>query len=336
VFFFYGSGPLARTPDGEEEADFVCETGCIVGFSIGGAAILLCIAFNCWLFWPCGCLSCLACGLCSRKKTPKKVKELAPQMEAGNLPAYNAIAVGSHAQPMRTGAHNEPTAPNAFGLYQDASEESYQAAVAFVRDNPVAPPPPDTTLPAWYNYSFAQVEPGFFKALGIAVTNAGLTMAFKKKKDSTIQAIHSVPLYAPPGTVFYFEVTIKKKDPNTVVAIGLASRPYPSFRLPGWEPISIGYHSDDGRKFISDPDGGRDYAQPYAQGDTIGVGYRPHDGLVFFTRNGYDLGVAGMGVGVGEGLYPAIGMDGKGEVEVDFSGTSWKFLSMRPAPPPKQ
>ena len=36
------------------------------------------------------------------------------------------------------------------------------------------------------------------------------------------------------------------KPDSTNVAVGLTTKPYPQFRLPGWSKYSIGYFSADG------------------------------------------------------------------------------------------
>ncbi|KAJ3048159.1 Rsp5p-dependent ubiquitination, sorting of cargo proteins at the multivesicular body, partial [Quaeritorhiza haematococci] len=62
------------------------------------------------------------------------------------------------------------------------------------------------------------------------------------------------------------------------------------FRLVGWNRYSIGYHSDDGRLFKNDGFSGRLFGRRYGKGDTIGVGYHPTRGSVFFTLNGKVVG----------------------------------------------
>ncbi|KAJ3366342.1 Rsp5p-dependent ubiquitination, sorting of cargo proteins at the multivesicular body [Allomyces arbusculus] len=129
---------------------------------------------------------------------------------------------------------------------------------------------------------------------------------------------------APANTraVVYFEVSIKSMDPHATLAIGLTHYPYPSFRLPGWHPWSIGYHSDDGRLFVSDSDRGREYGKPYRAGDVVGVGVDTRTCNVFFTRNGVklpditDAQVPAPFVGI----HPAIGADGACEVDVRWHG----------------
>lgn len=115
---------------------------------------------------------------------------------------------------------------------------------------------------------------------------------------------------------------------------GTACLPYPDWRLPGWNRLSVGLHLDDFRKFYEDPDGGRDYEtrgllKKISSGDSIGFGYEFASSSVFFTYNGVRLPNAFSGVYVPPGkhdVYAAIGVEGHNEFEVNF-GTDvfrWK------------
>ncbi|CAG8461608.1 6724_t:CDS:2 [Paraglomus occultum] len=114
----------------------------------------------------------------------------------------------------------------------------------------------------------------------------------------------------------YFEITVlsNPKPEDTTIAIGLATKPYPPFRLPGWNLYSVGYHSDDGRKF-NDAYGGRDYGPEWGEvGDTVGCGYYPNTGFVFFTKNGENIGTAFTGMRYL--WYPTVGAHG--HVKINF------------------
>jgi hypothetical protein len=93
------------------------------------------------------------------------------------------------------------------------------------------------------------------------------------------------------------------KPESTLISIGLTTKPYPLFRLPGdvyitvirlltvidvllgWHKSSVAYTSTGYRRF-NQPFAATNYGPQYVQGDVIGVGYRPRVGTVFFTRNG--------------------------------------------------
>lgn len=146
-----------------------------------------------------------------------------------------------------------------------------------------------------------------------------------------------------PKTIYY-EVKILRGSRNNSVAIGFTALPYPSFRLPGWHRGSLGVHGDDGRKYINDRWGGKDFTHEFNKGETLGVGMtltptgtcRP-EVSVFFTRDGVrtggwnlheetdaeqDLPVTGL-----EGFHDlscAIGSFDGVEFEVIFDPAKWR------------
>jgi len=81
--------------------------------------------------------------------------------------------------------------------------------------------------------------------------------------------------------VYYWEVKMFDLPENTNVAIGLATKPYPHFRLPGHSRYSVAYHSN-GDKTYNYPFTATPLAQSFKEGDVVGVGYRPRSGTVFF------------------------------------------------------
>ena len=130
--------------------------------------------------------------------------------------------------------------------------------------------------------------------------------------------------------------------------------PYPTWRMPGWERGSLAVHGDDGRKYVNDTWGGKDFTSPVRTGETIGLGMSfsisdspPAYDIslqtstsikveVFFTRNGKkcegwnlheeldadnDLGVDGL-----DGrfdLYGAVGTFGGAEIDVLLNSRDW-------------
>ena len=71
------------------------------------------------------------------------------------------------------------------------------------------------------------------------------------------------------------------------IAIGYCAKPYPSWRLPGWERASLGVHGDDGRRFVNDTWGGKDFTTKFVEGETVGIGME------------FDVRVADAGAGAG-------------------------------------
>ena len=112
---------------------------------------------------------------------------------------------------------------------------------------------------------------------------------------------------------------------------GTACKPYPSWRMPGWNRLSAGLHLDDMRKFFEDPHGGRDYSPELSRissGDIIGCGYQFDTGTLFFTHNGHRLPNAFTGIylpRVDHDVYAAIGLDGANEIEVNFGSSVFQW-----------
>jgi hypothetical protein len=133
------------------------------------------------------------------------------------------------------------------------------------------------------------------------------------------------------------------------VAIGFFAPPYPPFRLPGWQRGSVAIHSDDGRRYVSNDEGGVDCTTPFRVGETVGVG-------LSFSVAAYAAGrspklemdvvvskdgrrVAGWnlerqsdaavehleGLRGEMDLFPAIGVFGETEVEVNYGEASWLY-----------
>lgn len=159
--------------------------------------------------------------------------------------------------------------------------------------------------------------------------------------------------------VIYFEVKIHslgrgRGTEECSIAIGYAAMPYPTWRMPGWERGSLAVHGDDGRRYVNDTWGGKDFVSPFRAGDTVGIGMTfsmpdtppdygaspstcsPSKVEVFVTRNGKkeagwdlheeldasnDLGVDGLD-GTDD-LYGAIGVFGGVEFEASFNARDW-------------
>ncbi|RUS32833.1 concanavalin A-like lectin/glucanase domain-containing protein [Jimgerdemannia flammicorona] len=136
----------------------------------------------------------------------------------------------------------------------------------------------------------------------------------------------SFPGPAPMRQAHYFEVTIVANPyyETTCVAIGLCTRPYPLFRMPGWNKHSVGWHSDDGNKFCDDSEGGLPYAEGFGEvGDVVGCGYLPAEGAIFFTKNGRNVGEAFRGIK--HTYFPSFGADGPVTVKFNFGRERFRF-----------
>lgn len=144
--------------------------------------------------------------------------------------------------------------------------------------------------------------------------------------------------------VYYWECKMYEKPVGTQVAIGLTTKPFPSFRLPGmspltcfqwsqanpqtisgWNKYSVGYFSSDGFKSHSYPFTASSYGPPLTEGDVLGVGYRPRTGTVFFTRNGKKLEDAYVGLNK-HNLFPTVGANGACTVHVNLGQAGFVFI----------
>ncbi|KAJ3095918.1 Rsp5p-dependent ubiquitination, sorting of cargo proteins at the multivesicular body [Phlyctochytrium planicorne] len=138
------------------------------------------------------------------------------------------------------------------------------------------------------------------------------------------------------GTTFcaYFEVTLAEADPDAIVSVGLATEGFPGVRCPGWHPISVAYLSTaervhcvaewEGEGGIVGEGGGNThqirspFGMTFAAGDTIGCGYIPAVGGVFFTLNGEFLGEAFSLLGSPPDMDPGMYNDTQGNPVIPF------------------
>ncbi len=156
------------------------------------------------------------------------------------------------------------------------------------------------------------------------------------------------PLHTEQEKLIYFEVKILNiRDNESGVAVGFAAKPYPLWRLPGWHRASLAVHGDDGRRYVNDSWGGREFVTAFERRKTVGIGMRflPQDrgadrcmSKVVFTRNGRveggwsvdeerdaerDEGVEGL---QGEkDMYAAVGVFGGVECEVVLGREGWTW-----------
>ncbi|KAI7894478.1 concanavalin A-like lectin/glucanase domain-containing protein [Mucor mucedo] len=124
--------------------------------------------------------------------------------------------------------------------------------------------------------------------------------------------------------VYYWEAKMYDMPESTVVSVGVATKPFPSWRLPGWNRYSIGYFSNNGTKCFSTPFNSKPYGMPYKHGDVIGVGYKHRTGTIFFTKNGRKLEEAYSGLRWN--LFPTIGANGPCQVHVNLGQMGFVFV----------
>lgn len=93
----------------------------------------------------------------------------------------------------------------------------------------------------------------------------------------------------------------------------------------GWNRYSVGYHSADGFKSYNYPFTAQSYGLPLAEGDVLGVGYRPRTGAVFFTRNGKKFEDAYVGL-TKHNLFPTVAADGAASIHVNLGQAGFVFI----------
>lgn len=162
------------------------------------------------------------------------------------------------------------------------------------------------------------------------------------------------PMVTEKPRITYYELEVKSMGNNVAgsgdagIAIGFLAPPYPSWRLPGWHRASLGVHGDDGRRYVDDSDGGRDFVESFRRGDVVGIGIvhslpmyaggKPRC-EVFFTRNGVQEGKWDLheetdqqqeggdvrGLEGQHDLLAAVGCFGAVDFEVRFKPEEWRF-----------
>ncbi|KAI8335094.1 concanavalin A-like lectin/glucanase domain-containing protein [Chlamydoabsidia padenii] len=145
--------------------------------------------------------------------------------------------------------------------------------------------------------------------------------------ECSVQTNLPLPKHRPLSgnqEVYYWEAKMYEKPDTTTVSVGVATKPYPHWRLPGWNRYSVGYFSDNGGKYSSSPSNGKPYGLTFNHGDVVGVGYRPMTGTLFFTRNGRKLEDAYSGLRWN--LFPTIGANGPCQVHVNFGQMGFVFV----------
>ena len=286
--------------------------------------------------------------------------------EAGSYQQHNwqAIPDTSLLPPPPTLDHHTSAASNAL-------PDLAKLAWAWTNRNPPFAPdqPPENSIQDVRRGNLTLRAPEHVER-GEIVSKTGTLCHIKTTNRSTDHCyLSSLPLYfehvdSPFRTearkIIYYELKIEnmKKLPSgddSMVAMGYAVAPYPTWRMPGWQRGSLAVHSDDGSRFTSHDGGGFDFTTPIKTGEVIGLGVcfsipefrpdrlgksgaQPLKGEVFFTRNGRPSGGWDIqeGLNQDEGwradfldgkwdLYAAIGTYGEVEISVYFGAHQWQY-----------
>lgn len=161
------------------------------------------------------------------------------------------------------------------------------------------------------------------EAMHSLLVHARTEITFLPDPSSASSVQSNLPL-PKLNEVYYWEVKMFDLPTTTNVAVGLATKPYPSFRLPGHARFSIAYHSN-GDKSYNYPFTSTTFNSILKEGDVLGIGYRPRSGTVFYTRNGRKMDDAFTGL-MNYNLFPTVGADGPCSVHVNLGQAGFVFI----------
>ena len=211
--------------------------------------------------------------------------------------------------------------------------------LAFVQANPPETLPTDISLSQFLAIQEKGVSAWEFEP-ELEIANCfveGRTEIEFFDSECSVQSNLPIP---KQNEVYYWEAKIYDKQDSSLISIGVTTKPYPLFRLPGkswsccgeifvltpvgWHKSSIAYTSPGQRRY-NQPFIPTAYGPEYVQGDVIGVGYRPRTGTVFFTRNGKKLDDVAHGL-KSQNFFPTVGANGPCTVHVNFGQSGFVFI----------
>jgi hypothetical protein len=204
-----------------------------------------------------------------------------------------------------------------------SDQEAFEQARAFRVSNP----PKDLTQTEMEEIS------GIIQSRGISVyrfeadPNSGILvherceLTFNASSPNCVQSNFPFNRSKP---VSYFEVKILSKPPGTRLFVGIATKPYPFWRFPGFAPHSAGYSPDTCKKYYSSVFG-KKYGGMCGEGDVIGCGYNQESRSVFFTQNGRNWGTAFGGMKKSD-YYPTIGADGPCILSINLGQLEYLYI----------
>jgi hypothetical protein len=136
-------------------------------------------------------------------------------------------------------------------------------------------------------------------------------------------AILNCPLPTHENDTVYFEVKLFEFPESSTVSIGVATKPYPLFRLPGFNRYSIAYDST-GTVRVNQPFYSPSIWPKLIEGDVLGCGFKPRSGIIFFTHNGKKVVEAAHNVKFD--MYPIIGSQGPSKLDVNLGQLGYVFI----------
>ncbi|KAL6720425.1 Protein ssh4 [Lecanora helva] len=205
----------------------------------------------------------------------------------------------------------------------DLERGEYLRAKAFIQANPPETLPTDISLSQFLAIQEKGVSAWEFEP-ELEIANCfveGRTEIEFFDSECSVQSNLPIP---KQNEVYYWEAKIYDKPESSLISIGVSTKPYPLFRLPGWHKSSLAYTSPGPRRH-NQPFTPTPYGPSYVQGDVIGVGYRPRTGTVFFTRNGKKLEDVAHGLKT-QNFFPTVGANGPCTVHVNFGQSGFVFI----------
>ncbi|XP_017865139.1 PREDICTED: ran-binding proteins 9/10 homolog [Drosophila arizonae] len=164
------------------------------------------------------------------------------------------------------------------------------------------------------------------KCLNIGLSHNNLRVTYKgvgKQHSEAAGSVRTAYPIPPSCGLYYFEVRIISKGRNGYMGIGLTAQQFRMNRLPGGDKQSYGYHGYDGNSFSSSCNG-QSYGPTFTTGDIIGCCVNFLNNTCFYTKNGFDLGIAFRDLPTK--LYPTVGLQTPGEeVDANFGQEPFKF-----------
>ena len=138
---------------------------------------------------------------------------------------------------------------------------------------------------------------------------------------SEIIILANAPIVSDQMKEFYFEVTIDQTESNgSLLSVGLA----PDMSKT-WGNNSYRYQANAKKTtFVSGNRRQNDYGTPFRAKNIIGCGWNKEDKIIYFTKDGVDLGPAFTNISFNK-LYPAIGLSKGVHMSINFGQEPFRF-----------
>lgn len=162
-----------------------------------------------------------------------------------------------------------------------------------------------------------------FQTLSLSHNNLRVTYKGPGKNHKDAASVRTDNPIPSTCGIYYFEIKIISKGRDGYMGIGLSKSDVMLNRLPGWDKNSYGYHGDDGHSFCCSGTG-QNYGPTFTTGDVIGCCLNLIENTCFYTKNGYNLGIAFRDLPYD--LHPTVGLQTPAEsVEANFGQYPFEF-----------